>query len=179
MGGKVRAISRDQRKAIIDRHHKQVSLSRQCELLDISRASVYHRPAPTREEDLELMAMMDRQYLKTSFYGSRRMKAWLQQQGHLVSRHRVRRLMRLMGLEAIYRRPRTSLPAPDHQVYPYLLKGMEINRVNQGWTADINCIPMARGFLYLVAIMDWHSRYVLAWRVSNTLETGFCLEALA
>ena len=144
-------MSREQRKAMTDRAHPQVSLSRQCDLLDISRASVYYRPVPTRAADLELMALMDRQYLKTPFYGSRRMKAWLRQQGHLVSRNRVRRLMRLMGLEAIYRRPNTSKPAPGHKVYPYLLKGVEVTRVNQVWAADITYIPMARGFLYLVA----------------------------
>jgi len=164
-------MSRDQRKAMIDRDHSRVSLSRQCALLDISRASVYYRPVPTRAEDLELMSLMDRQYLKTPFYGSRRMKAWLLKQGHLVSRHRVRRLMRLMG-------PRTNQPAPGHRVYPYLLKGVEVHRVNQVWAADITYIPMARGFLYLVAIMDWHSRYVLAWKLSNTLDTDFCVAAL-
>ena len=171
-------MTRKQRQALIDRDHHQLSLVSQCTLLNISRASLYYRPVPTRAEDLELMALMDRQYLKTPFYGSRRMKAWLLQQGHLVSRNRVRRLMRLMGLEAIYRRPHTSQPAPGHRVYPYLLKGLEVNRVNQVWATDITYIPMARGFLYLVAIMDWHSRYVLAWKLSNALETDFCVAAL-
>ena len=124
------------------------------------------------------MALMNRQYLKTPFYGSRRMKAWLRGQGHPVGRKKVRRLMGLMGLEAIYRRPNTSKPTPEHRVYPYLLKGVKINRVNQVWTADITYIPMARGFLYLVAVMDWYSRYVLAWRLSNTPEVDFCVEAL-
>ena len=132
----------------------------------------------TRAEDLELMALMDRQYLKTPFYGSRKMKAWLLQQGYLVSRKRVRRLMRLMGLEAIYRRPNTSKPAPGHRIFPYLLKGVEVNRVDQVWAADITYIPMAKGFLYLVAIMDWHSRHVLAWKLSNTMDTSFCVAAL-
>jgi putative transposase len=163
---------------MIDRDHNQLSLVRQCNLLDVSRASVYYRPAPTRAEDLELMTLMDRQYLKTPFYGSRKMKAWLRGQGYLVNRKKVRRLMRLMGLEAIYRRPNTSRPAPGHKVYPYLLKGLEINRVDQVWAADITYIPMARGFLYLVAIMDWHSRYVLAWKLSNTMDTDFCVAAL-
>ena len=139
--------------------------------------SVYYRPVPTRAEDLELMALMDRQYLKTPFYGSRKMKAWLLQQGYLVSRKRVRRLMRLMGLEAIYRRPNTSKPAPGHRIFPYLLKGVEVNRVDQVWAADITYIPMAKGFLYL-AIMDWHSRHVLAWKLSNTMDTSFCVAAL-
>ena len=163
---------------MIDRDHQQLSLVRQCILLDVSRASVYYRPVPTRAEDLELMALMDRQYLKTPFYGSRKMKAWLLQQGYLVSRKRVRRLMRLMGLEAIYRRPNTSKPAPGHRIFPYLLKGVEVNRVDQVWAADITYIPMAKGFLYLVAIMDWHSRHVLAWKLSNTMDTSFCVAAL-
>jgi putative transposase len=124
------------------------------------------------------MALMDRQYLKTPFYGSRKMKAWLLGEGYLVSRNKVRRLMRLMGLEAIYRRPNTSKPAPGHRVYPYLLKGVDVNRVDQVWAADITYIPMAQGFLYLIAIMDWHSRYVLAWKLSNTMDTGFCVAAL-
>ena len=171
-------MSRNQRKAMIDRDHDQLSLVRQCNLLDVSRASVYYRPASARAEDLELMTLMDRQYLKTPFYGSRKMKAWLLGEGYPVSRKRVRRLMRLMGLEAIYRRPNTSKPAPGHRIYPYLLKGVEVNRVDQVWAADITYIPMARGFLYLVAIMDWHSRYVLAWKLSNTLDTDFCVAAL-
>ena len=163
---------------MIERDPDQLSLVRQCNLLDVSRASVYYRPVPARAEDLELMALMDRQYLKTPFYGSRKMKAWLLQQGYLVSRKRVRRLMRLMGLEAIYRRPTTSKPAPGHRVYPYLLRGGGVNRVDQVWAADITYIPMPQGFLYLVAIMDWHSRYVLAWKLSNTLENDFCVAAL-
>ncbi len=171
-------MMREQRQAMIDRNHQHLSLVRQCTLLGVSRASVYYRPAPTREEDLELMALMDRQYLKTPFYGSRRMKAWLLGEGYLVSRKRVRRLMRLMGLEAIYRRPNTSKSAPGHRVYPYLLKGVEVNRVDQVWAADITYIPMAQGFLYLVAIMDWHSRQVVAWKLSNTMDTDFCVAAL-
>ncbi len=163
---------------MIDRQHNQLSLVRQCTLLDISRGSVYYQPTPTRTEDLELMSLMDRQYLKTPFYGSRRMKAWLRGQGHQVNRKRVRRLMQVMGLEAIYRRPNTSKPAPGRRVYPYLLKGVKIDRVNQAWSADITYIPMAKGFLYLIAIMDWHSRYVLAWRLSNTMDVDFCVQAL-
>ena len=171
-------MNRSLRQAMIDRGHKQLSLVRQCTLLNISRASVYYRPVSTRAEDLELMARMDSQYLKTPFYGSRRMKAWLLAEGYLVSRSKVRRLMRLMGLEAIYRRPNTSKPAPGHRVYPYLLKGVDVNRVDQVWAADITYIPMAQGFLYLVAIMDWHSRHVLAWKLSNTMDTDFCVTAL-
>ncbi len=141
-------MSRGMRQAMIDRDHRQLSLVRQCSLLNVSRASVYYRPVATKAEDLELMAQMDRQYLKTPFYGSRRMKAWLLREGYLVSRKRVRRLMRVMSLEAIYRRPNTSKPAPGHRVHPYLLKGVEVNRVNQVWATDITYIPMARGFLY-------------------------------
>src|SRR5438445_7402212 len=124
------------------------------------------------------MALIDRQYLQTPFYGSRRMAAWLQAQGHAVNRKRVQRLMLRMGLAAIYQRPRTSRPAPEHRIYPYLLRGLRIERVGQVWAADITYIPMARGFLYLVAVMDWVSRYVLAWRLSNLLDASFCIEAL-
>ena len=127
---------------------------------------------------LSLMGEIDRQYLETPFFGSRRMKAWLEQRGMPVSRKRVQRLMRAMGLRAIYRRPGTSRRAPKHPVYPYLLRNVRITRPNQVWAADITYLPMARGFLYLVAVMDWHSRYVLSWRLSNTLEAGFCAEAL-
>ena len=171
-------MSRPQRLDLIDREHPELSLVRQCSLLGISRSSLYYQPVPASAEDLELMARMDRQYLKTPFYGSRKMTVWLRTQGYQVNRKRVQRLMQVMGLQAIYRQPNTSKPAPEHKVYPYLLKGLEINRVNQVWTADITYLPMARGFLYLVAIMDWHSRYVLAWRLSNTMDTSFCLEAL-
>jgi len=128
--------------------------------------------------DLELMKKIDCQYLVTPFYGSRKMRVWLKSQGYPVNRKRVKRLMQVMGLKAIYRRPRTSQPAKGNHIYPYLLKEMEITRPNQAWTADITYIPLARGFLYLVAIMDWHSRYVISWRISNTMESDFCIEAL-
>jgi len=124
------------------------------------------------------MKLIDRQYLATPFYGARKIAAWLNSQSHQVNRKRVRRLMQLMGLKAIYRRPRTSKPAPGHKIYPYLLSDMKITRPNQVWAADITYIPMARGFLYLVAIIDWYSRYVLSWRLSNTLDASFCVEAL-
>jgi putative transposase len=163
---------------MINREHPRLSLVRQSALLGISRSSLYCQPLGAGAQDLELMALMDRQYLSTPFYGSRRMTVWLRTQGHQVNRKRVRRLMQVMGLEAIYRRPNTSKPAPGHKVYPYLLRGLEITRPNQVWATDITYIPMSRGFLYLVAIMDWHSRYVLAWRLSNTLEVDFCVEAL-
>jgi len=147
-------------------------------LLDISRSGLYYQPAGISEEDLTLMKLIDRQYLATPFYGARKIAAWLKSQGQRVNRKRVRRLMRIMGLKAIYRRPRTSVPAPGHKTYPYLLSGMKITRPNQVWAADITYIPMARGFLYLVAIIDWYSRYVLSWRLSNTLDASFCVEAL-
>jgi putative transposase len=155
-----------------------LSLRRQCELLGLSRAALYYRPVEVDAYELELMALIDRQYLRTPFYGSRRMTAWLQTQGRMVNRKRVQRLMQLMGLEAIYQRPRTSRPAPEHRIYPYLLRGLVIERVNQVWAADITYIPMARGFLYLVVVMDSVSRYVLAWRLSNLLDASFCIEAL-
>lgn len=155
-----------------------LSLSRQCALLGLSRAALYYRPVEVGSYEVGLMALIDRQYLRTPFYGSRRMTAWLQLQGHMINRKRVQRLMQLMGLAAIYQRPRTSRPAPQHRIYPYLLRGLSIERVNQVWAADITYIPMARGFLYLVAVMDWVSRYVLAWRLSNLLDASFCIEAL-
>lgn len=162
----------------MDRQHSTLSVVRQCTLLGISRSSVYYQPVQASQENLVLMKLIDQQYLERPFYGSRRMAAWLRGQGYGINRKRVRRLMSIMGLRAIYRRPRTSQPATGHKVYPYLLSGMKIDRPNQVWTADITYIPMARGFLYLVAIMDWYSRYVLSWRLSNTLEVNFCIEAL-
>jgi putative transposase len=155
-----------------------LSLRRQCVLLGLNRAALYYRPVEVSAYQLELMALIDRQYLRTPFYGARRIAAWLGTQGHTVNRKRVKRLMQLMGLAAIYQRPRTSRPAPAHRIYPYLLRGLVIERINQVWAADICYIPMARGFLYLVAVMDWMSRYVLAWRLSNLLDTSFCVAAL-
>jgi len=163
---------------MVDRQHLSLSVVRQCKLLYISRSGLYYQPAGISEEDMTLMKLIDRQYLATPFYGARKIAAWLKSQGRQVNRKRVRRLMRLMGIKAIYRRPRTSTPAPGHKIYPYLLGGMEITRTNQVWAADITYIPMARGFLYLVAIIEWHSRYVISWRLSNTLDAGFCVDAL-
>ena len=163
---------------MVDWEHPSLSLVRQCALLGVSRSSLYYRPSAASAEDLSLMGEIDRQYLETPFFGSRRMKAWLDRRGMPVSRQRVQRLMRAMGLRAIYRRPSTSRRAPEHPVYPYLLRNVRITRPNQVWAADITYLPMARGFLYLVAVMDWHSRYVLAWRLSNTTEAGFCAEEL-
>ena len=167
-----------ERRGMVDRNHARLSVVRQCELLDISRSSVYYSPVQVGENELELMGLIDRQYLQTPFYGSRKMTACLRRQGHQVNRKRVQRLMRRMGIEAIYRRPNTSRRDSGHKVYPYLLRGLQIDKVNQVWATDITYIPMARGFMYLVCIMDWHSRYVLSWRLSNTLEADFCVDAL-
>ena len=171
-------MSVERRRTVVDRRHPSLSVVRQCQLLDISRSGLYYQPAGISEEDLTLMKLIDRQYLATPFYGARRLVAWLKYHGHRVNRKRVRRLMCIMGLKAIYRRPRTSKSAPSNKIYPYLLSGMAITRPNQVWAADITYIPMARGFLYLVAIIDWYSRYVLSWRLSNTMDAGFCAEAL-
>lgn len=151
---------------------------RQCELLGVSRASWYYRPRGESEENLALMRLLDEQYTRTPFYGIRRMTASLQQQGHVVNHKRVGRLLRLMGLEAIYPKPRLSQPGPVSQRYPYLLRDLPIVRPDQVWSSDITYVPMRHGFLYLVAILDWYSQYVLAWELSNTLDTTFCLAAL-
>src|SRR5689334_744814 len=150
-----------------------LAISRQCRLLALPRSSVYRKPAEVDAEDLAMMALIDRHYLVRPYYGSRRMAAWLATQGHRVNRKRVQRLMRLLGLAAIYQRPNTSKPAAAHKIYPYLLRGLAIERVNQVWCSDVPYIPMAKGFVYLVVIMDWVSRAVLAWRVSNTLGAIF------
>jgi putative transposase len=163
---------------VVDRQHPSLSIVRQCTLLDISRSGLYYQPKGISEESLTLMKLIDRQYLATPFYGARKIAAWLKSQGQRVNRKRVRRLMRIMGLKAIYRLPRTSKPVPGHKIYPYLLSGLKITRPNQVWAADITYIPMVRGFLYLVAIIDWYSRYVLSWRLSNTLDASFCVDAL-
>ena len=155
-------MSPARRRQMVDREHPSLSLVRQRALLGVSRSSIYYRPRAASAEDLYLMGEIDRQYLEMPFYGSRRMKAWLERSGVRVSRKRVQRLMRAMGLRAIYRRPSTSRRSPENPVYPYLLRNVRITRPNQVWAADITYLPMARGFLYLVAVMDWHSRYVLA-----------------
>jgi putative transposase len=171
-------MSRAERRALVERADTAMPVTQQCRLLAVSRASVYRRPAEVSDADRAIMELIDRQYLARPYYGSRRMAAWLTTQGHRVNRKRVQRLMRLMGLVAIYQRPNTSKPAPESKVYPYLLGGLRIERANQVWCADITYIPMAKGFLYLVVVMDWVSRAVLAWRLSNTLGADFCVEAL-
>lgn len=163
---------------MINRDHPDLPLVRQCQLLGISRSSVYYQPVEVDPYDLEVMGLIDRQFLVTPFYGSRRMQVWLHGQGHPVCRKYVQRLMQLMGIEAIYQKPNTSKPSPHHKVYPYLLRGMAITAADQVWATDITYIPMPRGFLYLVVIMDWFSRYVLSWRLSNTMDADFCVDAL-
>jgi len=163
---------------MLDSKHPGLSLTRQCNLLDINRSSVYYKPRPIRAEDLEIMKLIDEQYMKRPVCGSRSMRDHLEKQGYKVNRKRVQRLMRLMGLEAIYPKPKTSKPHPGHKIYPYLLKGLDINRPDMVWASDITYIPLRRGFMYLVAVMDWHSRKVLSWRVSNTLDSEFCVSAL-
>lgn len=171
-------MSRDRRKALISVEHSRLSVVRQCELVDISRSSYYYTPSGESEFNLELIGEIDRQFLETPFYGSRQMARHLRRRGYAVGRTRVRRLMRMMGLQAIYQKPRTSTPNAHHRVYPYLLRGLSIERANQVWCADITYIPMHRGFMYLVAVMDWHTRAVLSWRLSNTIDSSFCVEAL-
>jgi putative transposase len=155
-----------------------LSVRRQCELLGLNRSTWYYEPVPESAANLALMRRIDEQYLRRPYYGSRRMTVWLRGEGEEVNRKRVQRLMRLMGLEAIYPKPRTTLPGAGHKIYPYLLRNVAVTRPNQVWSTDITYVPLRCGFLYLTAILDWYSRYVLAWRLSNSLDVEFCLEAL-
>ncbi len=168
----------EQKRAAIEPGEPSLSVRRQCELLGLSRGSWHYQPVGESEENLRLMRLLDAQYTQTPFYGVRRMTAWLQRQGEVVNEKRVRRLLRTMGLLALYPGPKTSQPAPGHRIYPYLLRELAITQPDFVWSTDITYIRLARGFGYLVAIMDWFSRYVLAWRLSNSLETHFCLAAL-
>ena len=163
---------------MIDPNDKRLSLVRQCKLVGISRSTYYYRPGGESPLNLALMRLIDEQYLRTPWYGSRQMARHLRRQGYGVGRKRVRRLMRLMGLVSVAPKPNTSRKAPFHPVFPYLLRDLVIDRPNQAWCADVTYIPMAHGFLYLTAIMDWYSRKVLAWRLSTTQDTAFCVEAL-
>jgi len=163
---------------MVERDHPELSLSRQCRLLGISRGSVYYQPKGESDENLALMRQIDEQYLKTPWYGSRQMTRSMRPQGCSVGRKRVRRLMRLMGLKSLAPGPNTSRKHPGHPVYPYLLRDRVIDAPNQVWCADATYIPLAHGFVYLVAIMDWHTRHVLSWRIPTTQDTSFCLEAL-
>jgi len=167
------------KRGLIEPEHSQLSIRRQCELVGLNRATFYYEPVPESAFNLHLMRLIDEQYLRTPFYGWPRMTAYLnKQRGYQVNHKRVQRLMRVMGLQAIYPKRRTSVAAKGHKVYPYLLRNLAITRPNQVWSADITYIPMLRGFMYLVAIMDWYSRYVVTWQLSNTLDGFFCLEAL-
>jgi putative transposase len=155
-----------------------LSVRRQCELLGLNRSGLYYEPARESLENLPLMRLLDEPYLKTPFYGSRRMTAWLTRQGEEVNRKRVQKLMRIMGLEAIHPGPRTTTRNPDHKVYPYLLRDLTIERRDQVWSTDVTYIPLDHGFMFLAAVIGWHSRFVLSWRLSNTPDGRFCLEAL-
>lgn len=155
-----------------------LSIRRQCELLNLNRASYYYQPAGESELNLRLMRLIDEQYTKTPFYGWPKMTVYLQKLGYPINHKRVQRLMQIMGLQAIYPKPQTSPSAPGHKIYPYLLRGLPITRPNQVWSGDITYIPLANGFMYLLAIIDWFSRYVLTWQLSNTLDGLFCIQAL-
>lgn len=163
---------------MIEPDHSQLSIRRQCELVGLNRSTFYYTLAQESDLNLRLMRLIDKQYIKTPFYGWPRMTAQLRRQGHKVNHKRVQRLMQKMGLQAIYPKPRTSIAAKGHKVYPYLLRNLAITRPNQVWSTDITYVPMLRGFMYLVAIIDWYSRYVVSWQLSNTLDGLFCLDAL-
>jgi putative transposase len=171
-------MSTPDRRALLDRDHAELSIRRQCTLLRIARSGVYRPPAAANENDLALMRRLDELFTAWPFLGSRRMTAMLRAEGHVINRKRVQRLMRQMGIEALGPRPRTSKPTPGHRIYPYLLRDMRIDRPNEVWAADITYIPMGNSFLYLVAVIDWASRAVLAWRLSNTMDSSFCVDAL-
>ena len=168
----------DSQRGLIEPEHPRISIARQCELVGLSRSSFYYAAQGESAENLKLMRLLDEQYTRTPFYGIRRMTVWLRQQGYAVNPKRVARLLRTLGLETIYPKPRLSQPHPEGRIYPYLLRDVPITRVNQVWSTDITYIRLHAGFVYLVAVMDWFSRYVLSWAVSITMDVGFCLEAL-
>ena len=163
---------------MIEPTHKKLSLREQCKLLELHRSGIYYKPRPVKQIDIEMMKLIDMQYTKTPYYGVRRMRAHLASLGYCVNRKRLRSYYLRMGLSAIYPKPNLSKPNKEHKVYPYLLRGLKINRVNQVWSTDITYIPMVNGFMYLCAIIDWHSRYVLSWEISNTLDNDFCIKSL-
>ena len=166
------------RKRLIDTTDKLWSLRQQCQLLGVNRSNVYYQPVGESDENRLLMRLLDEQYTRTPFYGVLKMTAWLRSEGYTVNAKRIRRLLRTMGLETVYAKPNTSEANPDHRVYPYLLRGVAIQHCNQVWSTDITYIRLARGFVYLMAVIDWHSRYVLGWALSTTLEADFCIEAV-
>ena len=171
-------MSAPDRRAKLDRDHPLLSVRRQCAMLGLARSGVYRLPRPANDNDLALMRRIDELFTRWPFLGSRRMTAMLRAEGQTINRKRVQRLMRRMGIAALGPKPRTTKPAPGHTIYPYLLRDMTVERPNQVWAADITYIPIGRGFLYLVAVMDWASRAVLAWRLSNTMDVSFCVSAL-
>lgn len=171
-------MTTDRRRMLVHKEHSQLSISRQCALLGLKRSTYYYEPKGESAENQDLIKIIDAQFLDTPFYGTRQMRRHLRNLGYKVGRRRVRRLMRKMGLAAVYQKPRTSTAHPTHKKYPYLLRGMKITKPNQVWCADITFIPMPKGHLYLVAIMDWYSRAVLAWRLSNTMDSDFCVATL-
>jgi putative transposase len=171
-------MSLERRKELVEPDHQRLSVKKQCELVEISRSSWYYAVMGESAENLELMRMIDEQFMEEPTWGTRLMARHLRRKGKEVNRKRVRRLMQKMGLAAIYQRPDTSKPHPEHKIYPYLLRGVEITRPNHVWCADVTYIPMRKGFLYLVAVMDWASRKVLSWSLSNTMDAGFCVSAL-
>jgi putative transposase len=166
------------KRKLVEPDHPHISIERQCELLGLPRATYYYHANGESAENLHLMRLLDEQYTQTPYYGVRRMTAWLRRHGYQVNHKRVARLLRTMGLETIYPKPRLSQSHPAHRVYPYLLRGVPITRVNHVWSTDITYIRLQGGFVYLVAVMDWFSRYVLSWALSITMDVGFCLEAL-
>jgi putative transposase len=172
------AVSVDLKRQLIEEGHPQLSVRRQCALLGLSRSSLYYRPQAESPDNVRLMRLLDAQYTATPFYGVRRMTAWLRSQGYAVNHKRVARLMQQMGIAAIYAKPKLSQASAGHTIYPYLLRGVKIARVNHVWSTDITYIRLYQGFLYLVAVMDWFSRYVLSWALSVTLDGQFCREAL-
>jgi putative transposase len=163
---------------MIDKNHPRISTARQCRLLGLPRASYYHRPRPKPPEDLQLMRAIDEAYMANPVFGSRQMMRWLRRQGYRINRKRVQRLMELMGLEAIYQKPNLSRPNAEHRIYPYLLRNLQVTKPNQVWAADLTYVPIQGGFLYLFAVIDWYSRAVLAWSLSNTLDAGSCAAAV-
>ncbi len=171
-------MSAARRRGIVDTGHPRLSIRNQCKLLDLQRSTYYYQPQGESEYNLELMRVIDELFTNLPFLGSRQMRRMLVDTGHQVGRGRVRRLMRKMGLMAVFHKPRTSQPHPEHKIYPYLLRNVPIVRRNQVWCSDITYIPMKRGFLYLVTVMDWYSRAVLSWRLSNTMDSDFCVAAL-
>ena len=171
-------FSTEQARLLVEADHPEISVRRQCDLLGVNRSGLYYQSRGENAENLALMRLLDEEFTRHPFFGSRRMTAWLREQGHRVNRKRVSRLMEVMGMEALYPKPKLSQPGEEHKIYPYLLKDVEVTRVNQVWSTDITYIRMAGGFVYLVAVMDWYSRFVLSWSVSVTMEVDFCIEAL-